>query len=125
MSRRRAGPTDQRGSGTVLVAAVMSVVVALGAAATVVAGYLLAHHRARSAADLAALSGAAAYAQGKDACQEARRTARRNGATATRCAQVGDPVDFVVTVRVVVEVRIRSPGLPRRIEAEAQAGRVD
>ena len=46
-----------------------------------VAGYLVSHHQARSAADLAALSGAAAYARGEDACDQARRTARQNGAT--------------------------------------------
>lgn len=124
MSPRGAGRRDQRGSGTVLMVAIMAVVVALGAAVTVVAGYLAGHHRARSAADLAALSGAAAYAKGEDACAEARRTARRNGARVARCDQVGDPVDFVVTVRVVVQVRVRSPGLPRRVEAEAHAGRV-
>jgi secretion/DNA translocation related TadE-like protein len=124
MRRWVAGGRDQRGSGTVLMAAVMAVVVALGAVATVVAGYLVGHHRARSAADLAALSGAAAYAQGEDACAEARRTARRNGARVARCDQVGDPVDFVVTVRVVVPVAVRSPGLPRQVEAEAHAGRV-
>jgi secretion/DNA translocation related TadE-like protein len=102
----------------------MSVVVTLAAAATVVAGYLVSHHRARTAADLAALSGAAAYARGEDACDQARHTADRNGARVTRCDQVGDRVDFVVTVRVVVEVRVRSPGLPRRVEGEAHAGRV-
>jgi secretion/DNA translocation related TadE-like protein len=107
-----------------MMAAIMSVVIALGAAATVVAGYLVSHHQARSAADLAALSGAAAFSRGDDACTQARRTARANGARATRCNQVGDEVDFVVTVRVVVEVRVRSPGLPRRVEAEAHAGRV-
>ena len=124
MSRRRGGRRDQRGSGTVLMAAIMSVVVALGAAATVVAGYLTSHHQARAAADLAALSGAAAYVKDKDGCAQARRTARQNGAAVARCDQVGDAVDFVVTVRVVVEVRVRSPGLPRRVEAEAHAGRV-
>ena len=115
---------DQRGSGTVLMAGVMAVVVTLGGTATVVAGYLVSHHQARSAADLAALSGAAAYARGEDACDQARRTARQNGASTERCNRVGDEVDFVVTVRVVVEVRVRSPGLPRQVEAVAHAGRV-
>ena len=124
MSPAGAGARGERGSGTVLMGAIMSVVVALAATATVVAGYLVSHHRARSAADLAALSGAAAYARGDDPCDQARRTARRNGARVTRCEQVGDPVDFVVTVRVVVEVRLRSPGLPRRVDGEAHAGRV-
>lgn len=115
---------DQRGSGTVLMAAIMAVVVTLGATATLVAGYLVSHHQARAAADLAALSGAATYARGEDPCEEARRVARQNGARATRCSRVGDAVDFVVTVRVVVEVRVRSPGLPRLVEAQAHAGRV-
>ncbi|HLL63958.1 MAG TPA: Rv3654c family TadE-like protein [Propionibacteriaceae bacterium] len=125
MSPVNRGGRDELGSGTVLMAAVMSVVVALAAAATVVAGYLVSHHRARSAADLAALSGAAVHARGEDACDQARRIARRNGARVTRCDQVGDSVDFVVTVRVVVEVGVRSPGLPRRVQAEAHAGRVN
>lgn len=102
----------------------MGVVVALGAAATVVAGYLVSHHQARVAADLAALSGAAAHAQGHDPCQQAKRTARQNGARVTRCNQVGDEVDFVVTVRVDVDVRAPAPGLPRRVEGEAHAGQV-
>ena len=78
-----------------------------------------------SAADLAALSGAAAYAAGRDACDQARRTALQNSARVVRCDRVGDEVDFVVTVRTVVEVRSRVPGLPRRVEAEANAGRVE
>jgi secretion/DNA translocation related TadE-like protein len=105
-------------------AAIMAVVVTLGAAATVVAGYLVSHHRARAAADLAALSGAAAHVRGENACDQARRTARQNGSLATRCDRVGDEVDFVVTVRVVVAVRARAPGLPGQVEAEAHAGRV-
>jgi secretion/DNA translocation related TadE-like protein len=124
VSRAGVAGRDQRGSGTVLMASIMSVVVALSAVATMVAGYLLSHRQARSAADLAALSGAAAYAAGHDACSMARRTARQNGARVSRCHRAGDEVDFVVTVRVVVEVRVRSPGLPRQVEAEAHAGRV-
>ena len=61
-------------------AGIMGVVVTLGAVAMVVAGYLVGYHRARAAADLAALSGAAASRSGEDACAEARRTARQNGA---------------------------------------------
>ena len=121
---RRVVRRNQHGNGTVLMAAIMAVVVTLGATATVVAGYLASHHQARSAADMAALSGAAAYARSEDACDQARRTARQNGARATRCDLVGDEVEFVVTVRVVVEVRVRSPGLPHQVEAEAHAGRV-
>jgi secretion/DNA translocation related TadE-like protein len=104
--------------------AIMGVVVALGAAAMVVAGYLVGHHRARAAADLAALSGAVAHAGGENACDQARRIAPQNGARVINCTQVGDDIDFVVTVRTAVPVRSRLPGLPRTVEAEAHAGRV-
>ena len=114
----------EQGSATVLMAAVMGVVVAFSAVAMVVAGYLAGHHRARAAADLAALSGAAAHLSGEDACDLARRIARQNGAKVTGCAQVGDDIDFVVTVRTAVTVRSTLPGLPRTVEAEAHAGRV-
>jgi secretion/DNA translocation related TadE-like protein len=105
-------------------AAIMGVVITLSAAAVVVAGYLVGHHQARSAADLAALSGAVAYSRGQAACPQARRIARQNGASVASCARVGDEIDFVVTVRAVVAVRSRLPGLPRTVEAEAHAGRV-
>jgi secretion/DNA translocation related TadE-like protein len=105
-------------------AAIMGVVVTLGAASMVIAGYLVGHHRARSAADLAALSGAAAFARGEDACDHARRIAPQNGAKVISCTRVGDEIDFVVTVRTAVPARSGLPGLPRTVEAEAHAGRV-
>ena len=114
----------ERGSGTVLMAAVMGVVVTVSGAAMVIAGYLVGHHRARSAADLAALSGAAAHVRGQDACGEARRIARQNGAKVIRCSWVGDDIDFVVTVRTSVATPSRLPGLPRTVEGEAHAGRL-
>ena len=115
---------EERGSASVLMAAIMGVVVALGGAAMLIAGYLVAHHRARAAADLAALSGAVARARGDDACDRARRIAPQNGARVTSCTRVGDDIDFVVTVRTAVPVRSRLPGLPPTVEAEAHAGRV-
>ena len=120
MSRR----LGERGSGTILMAGIMGMVVTLGAMAMLVAGYVVGYHRARAAADLAALSGAAAFTTGGDSCAEARRTARLNGARVTRCGRVGDDIDFVVTVRAVVDVRSLLPGLPKEVEAEAYAGRI-
>ena len=114
----------ERGSGTILMAGIMGVVVTLGAMAMVVAGYVVGYHRARAAADLAALSGAAAFTAGGDSCAEARRTAGLNGARVTRCGRVGDDIDFVVTVRAVVDVRSLLPGLPKEVEAVAYAGRI-
>ena len=105
-------------------AGIMGVVVALSGAALVIAGYAVGSHRARAAADLSALSGAAAFQQGREPCAQAALTARQNGARAVRCSQVGDAVDFVVTVRVSVVAATRIPHVTRPIAAEAHAGPV-
>ena len=115
---------DERGGASILMAGVMGVVVTLSVAAMLISGYLLGYHRARAAADLAALSGAVAFQQGRNGCAEARRLAVANGARLVDCDQVGDQVDFVITVRVTVTVRSRMPGLPTTIAAEAHAGPV-
>ena len=113
---------DERGSASVLVAAVMGVVVVLTGVALLVAGYEVAQHRARAAADLAAVGGAVAYAEGRDACAQAEWTAADNGGTVLRCSTVGDPVEYVVSVRVALPVRSRVQGLPTRVVGEAHAG---
>ena len=115
---------DERGGASLLMAGVMGVVVTMSCVAMVICGYLLGYHRARAAADLAALSGAVAYQQGRDGCAEARRLASVNGAGLAACEDVGDQVDFVITVRVTVGVGLNVPGLPRTIAAEAHAGPV-
>lgn len=112
---------EQRGSATLLMAGVMAVVVVLGGTAMLVTGYLLAQHGARAAADLSALSAAAAFQEGEAGCGQARRTAKGNGARVVSCDRVGDELDFVVTVEVVVDVSTRVPGLPREVRAAAHA----
>jgi secretion/DNA translocation related TadE-like protein len=105
-----------------LMVGVLTVVVMLGLVATVIAGYLVAGHRARSAADLAALSGAVASGDGGDGCPKARSVAKANGAHVVSCDHVGDALDYVVTVRVEVVVGLAVPGLPDRVAAVAHAG---
>jgi secretion/DNA translocation related TadE-like protein len=100
----------------------MGVVVLLSGAAMVVAGYAVAYHRVRAAADLAAVSAAAAFEQGGDACSEARRSAGDNGARVLQCDQVGDQLDYVVSVRAEITVESRIRGLPRSVQAWAHAG---
>ncbi len=114
----------ERGSASMLMVGVMGVVLLLGSAGIVVTSYLVAYHRVRAAADLAALSGATAYARGEDACDQALETARGNGVAVLDCAQTGDLVDFVVSVSVTLEVRIGLAGLPRSVGAAAHAGPV-
>lgn len=118
----RRHPRSERGSASVLVAGLMGVMVILTGVALIVAGYELAQHRARGAADLAAVSGAAAHAGGRDACAQATRTATDNDVTVLGCQLVGDALDYVVTVRVARSVRTRVQGLPTRVVAEAHAG---
>lgn len=113
---------SERGVGTVLMVGVMAVVAALGLAGVCIAGYLVAAQRARTASDLAALSGATAFAAGQDPCTAASRNARTNGASVLLCNRVGDDVDFVVTVRAQVRVGVRLPGLPSTMAAVAYAG---
>ncbi len=104
-----------------LMIAMIIVVLALGWAATVIAGYLVAAHRAKSVADLAAVSGASAVLAGGEGCAAAHRIAERQRATA-QCHQVGDAIDFVVTVTAVVAVPTTFPGLPDKISATGHAG---
>ena len=103
---------SERGSATTLMVGIMGVVVALGSAALVIAGYAVGYHRARAAADLGAL------------CAQAALTAKQNGARVVRCSQVGDAFDFVVTVRVSVVAGTRIPRMPSTVAAEAHAGPV-
>jgi secretion/DNA translocation related TadE-like protein len=122
--RKKGAAYAERGSASVLMIGVIAVVVTLSGAALLIAGYATGYHRARAAADLSALSAAAAFEQGRDACAQARQTARQNGARVDRCGLVGDAIDFVVTVRVSVAARTRIPQLPRKVAAEAHAGPV-
>ena len=62
---------SESGSASVLMTGVIGFVVALSSAALVIAGYAVGYHRARAAADLSALSGAAAYQGGREACAQA------------------------------------------------------
>ena len=115
---------SESGSASVLMTGVIGFVVALSSAALVIAGYAMGYHRARAAADLSALSGAAAYQDGREACAQATRSARQNGARLDHCDVVGDAIDFVVTVRVSVLARTRIPHLPQAVTAQAHAGPV-
>jgi secretion/DNA translocation related TadE-like protein len=103
-------------------AAVLGLVLLLGGAALLVAGYEVAYHRVRAAADLAAVSAAAAFVQGGDACDQARRSAADNGARVVECEREGDQIDFVVSVRAEIEVHSRIRGLPARVQAQSHAG---
>ena len=79
---------DERGGGSMLMIGVCVVVMMLGYTAMVICGYVIAGHRARAAADLAALSGATTAGQGGDPCASARRNARAHLARISACERV-------------------------------------
>lgn len=92
------------------------------AVAIVVAGWIGSVHRARSAADLAALAGAGAYVRGGDACAAVRASAASNGAQVVRCSVQGSAQSFTVRVRVATDLHPRLRAGPRQVGADAVAG---
>lgn len=90
----------------------MGVVLSVTLAALVLGSAVVASHRARLAADLAALAGAG-RAQTGAACAEAGRVAARNGATLVSCSVEGSDVLLVVSV---------DAGLSGQATARSRAG---
>jgi secretion/DNA translocation related TadE-like protein len=127
--RGRRLPTDrwwqigqERGAATFLILGVLAVLLALGASAALLAAYTAAAHRVRLVADLAALSGATAFSRGQDACPVATKVAIANATRVMSCDEMGDQLDYVVTVRVRLQWPPLIPGMPRSLDATAYAG---
>ena len=107
----------QAGAATLLAVAMAGVLMVVGAALAVVGAMVVAHRQAQASADLAALAGATAAAQGKDACQAARDVALLNAGTVVACA--------VDAGTVTVEVRVPGPhwlGQQSDLHARSRAG---
>ena len=83
---------DERGSASLMVATCLALLLTIGAATGMVAAVFRAHRAAQSAADLAALAGAAAGQRGDDGCVAADRFASANGAVLVSCRLDGDDV---------------------------------
>ena len=83
---------EERGAATPMVVACLSLLLLVGAALGVVAAMVRDHRVAQSAADLAALAGAAALQRGDDACAAAAAVAGANGARLHSCRTAGSDV---------------------------------
>lgn len=118
------GGRESRGSVTPSVIAAIGVVLVLAVGLGIVSGYLLALHRARQVADLAALSAAHEFTEGAEACQAAENIAKADKARVTDCAVIGDAIEFAVTVGVAVPIHPAIPGLPAQVETRASAGQI-
>ena len=93
-------PAGERGSATVLVLALSTVVVLVGAVLATLGSVGVARHRAASVADLAALAAASRALQGPGpACEAARQVATSADATLTDCRLVGAVADVTAEIR--------------------------
>ena len=115
-----ARPVDsaaEHGAATVLVLGLVAVLLAMTIGGVVLAGAVIASHRARLAADLAALAGATQLRDGAPvdgACATASRVAASNHAQLVSCAADG--------LAVEVTVAVTAPALPEPARARAKAG---
>jgi secretion/DNA translocation related TadE-like protein len=106
--------SDQGGSATVVMLAVIAAVLTLTVSGLLLCGAVLASHRARAAADLAALAAAGALLQGEpphSACQSAARVAAANHGRLQRCVAVGQ--DARISVAVATGLRGLGPATAR------------
>jgi secretion/DNA translocation related TadE-like protein len=107
------------GSATLLGVFVIGVLALFATACVGIAGIVVAHRQAQSAADLGALGAASAIARGAAPCPAAADVVRRNGGRLVGCRVA----DRSVTVRVEVST-VRIFGEVRHTEAGARAGPV-
>ena len=94
-------PATERGAATVLVIGVVVALLVVTTGGLFIATAVVASHRARLAADLAALAGATALrdaATVERACAAARRVAKLNGAELGACQARGAELELTVTV---------------------------
>ncbi len=115
----------EEGGASVLVVAASGAVVAVLAGALAVTATVRDVHRARAAADLAALAAAAGTADGGSVdCASANAVAARNGATLAACGALSRRVGRRRGLVPVVRSGPASAWLPREVSARARAGTV-
>ncbi len=111
-------PRRERGSATVQAAFLVGLLTVTALLAAAVVAVLVAHRRAASAADLAALAGASALQHGQPGCEAAAAIADANVVRLVSCETSGD----VLTIHVAAEVRVFTSHL--EVDARARAGPV-
>lgn len=89
---------DERGSLTITTAAIIGFLAMVVVLAVGVASHTVVSHKARNAADMAAVAGAFAHYRGEGGCQKASDVAMRNGAQLTQCSITEMDVQVEVTI---------------------------
>lgn len=118
----RSADAEDRGSGTVVAVGLIGLVASLLVVAVLLAAAVLAVHRARGAADLAAIGAARTVLLGGDqgrACREAAALVEANNADMESCSVRGD--DVSVEASVPLPAALRTLG-HSRAHARAKAG---
>ena len=112
MTRRARRLDAERGSITVVAAAVMALVAVLTMGAADVGKALVARERAQAAADAAALAAAQELVMptGRTPTELAAEYALRNGATLASCTCAPGTTEAVVETRVIVGALLLIPG---------------
>lgn len=113
------GPRGEDGSITLFGVFVIGVLTLFTMACVGVAGIVVAHRRAQSAADLGALGAATAIQRARAPCPAAAEVVGRNGGRLVGCRVQGE----TVTLRVEVST-VRIFGQVRDTAASARAGPV-
>ena len=106
---------DDRGAAVVVAMALTALLVFVAAISVGTVAIVLAHRRAQTAADLAALAAAAALQRGADACAAATTIAGRHDATVTGCTVEGPTV--LVATTVALPTALGGAGVPARARA--------
>lgn len=113
---------DERGSGSILVVSVVTVLVLLGVVVAWQGSWLTSGARARSVADLVALGAARAQQDGQAACPVAEEVAADNRARLVECEVTTGWGEFIVDVVVEVDLVPQVAGGPRVVTADSRAG---
>lgn len=125
--RGRTTDAGERGSATVLGVMAIGVVLLCLMGALALLSAVQASHRARAAADLAALAGAQVLVSGdaRAPCDVAAAVASRNGGALVECDIAGDDLTVAVTTRAswpgLDPARARARAGPDRMSAPAPA----
>lgn len=112
------GVLTERGSATVFMMSGLAVILFVGVAVAGASGLVVAHRRAQSAADLAAVAGAGALGTATDPCEVAGRLAAAADVTVESCRST--PVDITLVVWAAGPDLM---GQHPRLRATARAGR--
>ncbi|MDR1449823.1 MAG: hypothetical protein LBI84_06435 [Propionibacteriaceae bacterium] len=121
--------SGERGAGLIMTAWVICGIAFIALIGLAAGGYVITGHRARAAADMAALAGAQAAlrtgASEDEACAVAAQIALEQGGRADDCQMAAYNGLAALSVTVSVSVPWAVVGLPSELQAVAAAGNVD